>query len=151
MGSTWAQSPTRRHHAQVGTLPLIRAHHPILITLNSAYDILRYPTITQDILASLIPALSKVDPRLFERVHIDGRYHGHIHRQEADVRAFMADESLLLDPLIDYQTVDGLSSEVKERLAAVRPTTIVRSIPSATFFRSTIFCFDEYGADAYDE
>jgi tRNA uridine 5-carboxymethylaminomethyl modification enzyme len=38
----------------------------------------------------------------------------------------MEDETLLLDPQMDYSQVAGLSSEVKERLFAVRPTTIVR-------------------------
>jgi tRNA uridine 5-carboxymethylaminomethyl modification enzyme len=37
----------------------------------------------------------------------------------------MEDESLLLDPQMDYSEVAGLSSEVRERLFAVRPTTVV--------------------------
>lgn len=141
MGKTRAQGPTRRHYAQV--LVCSSVWNTIILTVfDSAYDILRYPAVTQDILAALIPALTKVDPRLFERVHIDGRYHGHIHRQEADVRAFMADESLLLDPLIDYQAVDGLSSEVKERLVAVRPATIVRSIPPFSVSKNVVLMDD---------
>lgn len=43
----------------------------------------------------------------------------------ADLRVFMEDETLTLDPQMDYQKVEGLSSEVKERLGKVRPTTIV--------------------------
>jgi len=38
----------------------------------------------------------------------------------------MEDESLLLDPSMDYKLVPGLSSEVIEKLYRVRPTTIVR-------------------------
>lgn len=52
----------------------------------------------------------------------------HMSRQEADVRAFMEDESLLLDPRLDYSGVPGLSSEVIEKLYVVRPTTIVSYI-----------------------
>ena len=52
----------------------------------------------------------------------------HMSRQEADVRAFMEDESLILDPGLDYSTVPGLSSEVIERLYVVRPTTLVSYI-----------------------
>lgn len=37
----------------------------------------------------------------------------------------MQDESFTLDPQMDYNAVDGLSSEVKEKLAKVRPATIV--------------------------
>jgi tRNA uridine 5-carboxymethylaminomethyl modification enzyme len=38
---------------------------------------------------------------------------------------FMEDETLVLDPDIDYHAVQGLSAEVKERLSRVRPTNIV--------------------------
>lgn len=54
-----------------------------------------------------------------------GQYFPHLTRQMADLRVFMEDESLILDPQMDYQKVDGLSSEVKERLGKVKPTTIV--------------------------
>ena len=40
----------------------------------------------------------------------------------------MDDENLALDPQIDYNTINGLSSEVKERLFTVRPTSIVRGL-----------------------
>jgi tRNA uridine 5-carboxymethylaminomethyl modification enzyme len=40
----------------------------------------------------------------------------------------MEDESLILDPHMDYSTVTGLSSEVKERLFVVRPTTMVSGV-----------------------
>ena len=52
-------------------------------------------------------------------------YSSHLRRQEADLKVFMEDESLALDPHLDYGTVEGLSSEVRERLARVRPTSIV--------------------------
>jgi tRNA uridine 5-carboxymethylaminomethyl modification enzyme len=57
-----------------------------------------------------------------------GRYSSHLRRQEADLRTFMDDETLTLDPRIDYNVVTGLSSEVRERLFAVRPTTIVSQL-----------------------
>ena len=41
---------------------------------------------------------------------------------------FMEDESLLLDPHMDYSTITGLSSEVRERLFTVRPTTMVSNM-----------------------
>jgi hypothetical protein len=46
-------------------------------------------------------------------------------RQDADVRLFLTDESLLLQPALDYAQVTGLSSEECERLARTRPLSIV--------------------------
>jgi tRNA uridine 5-carboxymethylaminomethyl modification enzyme len=53
-----------------------------------------------------------------------GRYSAHLRRQEADLRVFMDDETLTLDPHMDYGSIEGLSSEVRERLSHVRPTTM---------------------------
>jgi tRNA uridine 5-carboxymethylaminomethyl modification enzyme len=54
-----------------------------------------------------------------------GRYSPFLRRQEADLKAFHEDEDLALDPHMDYSGVAGISSEVKEKLAVIRPTTIV--------------------------
>ena len=55
-----------------------------------------------------------------------GQYDAHLARQQADVRAFSEDESLVLDPKMEYSDIVGLSAEVAERLYRVKPTTIVR-------------------------
>lgn len=56
-----------------------------------------------------------------------GRYAAHLHRQDADVRLFLAEESLRLQPTLDYSQVVGLSSEEHERLTRVRPASLVSS------------------------
>ena len=104
------------------------------------------PRITINDIIPAIPALGKIDPRLLARVQIDGvvpyvtswgslnshgvskflgRYTPFLRRQEADLKAFHEDEDLVLDPHMDYSGVVGISSEVKEKLAAIKPTTIV--------------------------
>lgn len=55
-------------------------------------------------------------------------YAPHLPRQQADLALFHADESLQLDPDMDYSKVQGLSEEVRERLQRVRPTTLVSSV-----------------------
>jgi tRNA U34 5-carboxymethylaminomethyl modifying enzyme MnmG/GidA len=63
-----------------------------------------------------------------------GRYAAHLHRQDADVRLFLAEESLRLQPTLDYAQVAGLSSEECERLTRMCPASIVSS--------GSIFAFD---------
>ncbi|KAF7794656.1 hypothetical protein EIP86_005794 [Pleurotus ostreatoroseus] len=75
-------------------------------------------------LMPIIPELNTFDPAILARVAIDATYAPHLKRQAQDIRVFMEDEQLVLDPLLDYQSIFGLSDEVKERLARVRPTTI---------------------------
>ena len=63
-----------------------------------------------------------------------GRYAAHVRRQDADVRLFLAEESLRLQPTLDYAQIAGLSSEERERLTRMRPASIVRS--------GSIYAFD---------
>jgi tRNA U34 5-carboxymethylaminomethyl modifying enzyme MnmG/GidA len=55
-------------------------------------------------------------------------YAPHLPRQLADLALFHTDESLQLDPDMDYSKVQGLSDEVRERLQRIRPTTLVSSL-----------------------
>ncbi|KZT30098.1 glucose-inhibited division protein A subfamily [Neolentinus lepideus HHB14362 ss-1] len=92
--------------------------------VRSAYDLLSNPLCDLSHLKAAIPELADVDPEILTRVEIDGRYGPFLTRQEADLRVFMEDETLVLDPHMNYDGIDGLSSEVKERLYRVRPTSI---------------------------
>ncbi|KZT66489.1 glucose-inhibited division protein A subfamily [Daedalea quercina L-15889] len=89
----------------------------------TAFQMLHNPNIKIGQLVDIVPDLALVEPRILERAGIEASYHSYLQRQEADLRAFMDDETLTLDTALDYGSVDGLSSEVKERLRVVRPTT----------------------------
>ncbi|KAI0313798.1 glucose inhibited division protein A-domain-containing protein [Amylostereum chailletii] len=92
--------------------------------VRSAHDLLRHPDVGSRFFVDLIPGLEKIDPNVLSRIDIDGLYSWHLHRQSADLRAFMADETLVLQPDIDYKLVPGLSSEERERLTRVQPRSI---------------------------
>ena len=90
----------------------------------SVGDLLAYPDITTQTLRGIWPALSEIDPAVVEQLEIDGRYAGYLQRQNADVDAFRRDEALLLPDSLDYRTIGGLSTEVREKLARARPATL---------------------------
>jgi len=92
--------------------------------MRSAFDMLRHQGVTLESIKAALPEVAAQDPLILDRVAIDGRYNLHLRRQEADLRVFLDDENLTLDPQINYDTVEGLSSEVKERLAKIRPISI---------------------------
>ncbi|KAJ6558253.1 glucose inhibited division protein A-domain-containing protein [Mycena capillaripes] len=92
--------------------------------MRSAYRMLRYPTLKESDLRAAVPALSAIPSRILTRVQIDGIYSPFVSRQEADLQEFMRDETLVLDPHLDYSAVVGLSAEIRERLQRIRPATL---------------------------
>ncbi|MGF1525648.1 MAG: tRNA uridine-5-carboxymethylaminomethyl(34) synthesis enzyme MnmG, partial [Candidatus Competibacterales bacterium] len=59
-----------------------------------------------------------------EQVEIQCKYQGYIDRQRAEIAGQQRLEHTLLPLELDYRAVAGLSSEVRERLARARPTTL---------------------------
>ncbi|KIJ67332.1 hypothetical protein HYDPIDRAFT_173907 [Hydnomerulius pinastri MD-312] len=94
--------------------------------LRSAFELLRNPAFTLDDLArsGAVPGLAEIEPHIKSRITIDATYAPHLPRQLADLEAFHTDESLLLDPNMDYSQIRGISEEVRERLQRLRPTTL---------------------------
>ncbi len=69
-----------------------------------------------------------------EQVEIQARYHGYIARQRDEIARQQRNENKPLPTDLDYRQVRGLSSEVREKLLAVRPGTIGQAarIPGVT-------------------
>jgi tRNA uridine 5-carboxymethylaminomethyl modification enzyme len=100
----------------------------------SAAALLAYPDVGLDRLAALWPELGALGSDVAEQIEIDARYTAYLARQDADIAAFRRDEALTLSPDLNYVAIGGLSSEVREKLAASRPETLgaAARIPGVT-------------------
>ena len=87
-------------------------------------QLLAYPTIGFHDLAKVWPQILAWPATVREQLEIDASYAGYLDRQAADAEAFRRDEDLRLPADLDYAGVGGLSNEVREKLAAVRPLTL---------------------------
>ncbi|EKV32169.1 tRNA uridine 5-carboxymethylaminomethyl modification enzyme GidA [Caenispirillum salinarum AK4] len=90
----------------------------------SAMTLLGYPEVDMARLRDLWPELNALRADVAEQLEIEGRYAGYLGRQEADIRAFRKDEALRLPDGLDYAQVGGLSNEVRQKLAAAKPSTL---------------------------
>ncbi|MGZ8388871.1 MAG: tRNA uridine-5-carboxymethylaminomethyl(34) synthesis enzyme MnmG, partial [Rhodoplanes sp.] len=70
------------------------------------------------------PQLAALSPAIAEQLEIDAKYSVYLDRQAADIAAYRRDEALALPDDLDYAAVSGLSHEVRQKLAAVRPRTL---------------------------
>jgi len=59
-----------------------------------------------------------------EQLAIDAQYRGYLDRQQSDIQDFRKDEALLLPDTLIYDEIGGLSMEVRQKLTAVRPSTL---------------------------
>lgn len=87
-------------------------------------EILRYKDMNMRRIAEFWPELSGLSPAIAEQIEIIGLYSGYMDRQEADIRAFRNDESLLIPEDIDFNAIGGLSNEIRSKLEEARPTTL---------------------------
>ncbi len=89
------------------------------------FDLLRRPEVTYASLMTLPGAGEGIDsPEAIEQVEIQAKYQGYIERQKEEVEKSLAHESMSLPPDMDYSEVHGLSFEVRQRLAKMRPQTL---------------------------
>lgn len=87
-------------------------------------ELLAYPTISFEQLAGIWPQVADWAPAVREQVEIDATYAGYLDRQASDVADFRREEALRLPDDFDYGSVGSLSTEVREKLQAIRPRTL---------------------------
>lgn len=86
--------------------------------------LLRRPGIRYRDLAPLDPARPQLPKEVVEEVEIQVKYDGYIERQLKEVERFRSLEGRRIPPDLDYTQVHGLSREVVEKLAKIRPLSI---------------------------
>jgi tRNA uridine 5-carboxymethylaminomethyl modification enzyme len=90
----------------------------------SAFELLGRPEIDLARLAAIWPELAALPPRVAETLTVEARYAGYLDRQQVDIRAFRADESLHLPADLDFAALSGLSNEMRARLTEARPASL---------------------------
>ena len=90
----------------------------------SAFDLLSYPDLSFKQLVKVWPQLGDIDLPIAEQVETDALYAVYLHRQAQDIEALKRDEALEIPDGFDYETLAGLSNEVKQKLDVVRPSTL---------------------------
>ncbi len=87
-------------------------------------ELLSLPGVSFQVILNIWPELGTLPVDVVEQLEIDAQYAGYLDRQDADILAFRRDEGLSLPEDLDYQAVQGLSTEAKVKLEAIRPTTL---------------------------
>ncbi|WP_170755513.1 tRNA uridine-5-carboxymethylaminomethyl(34) synthesis enzyme MnmG [Ruegeria lacuscaerulensis] len=89
--------------------------------------VLAFPDVSFEDLLPLIPALKAVDQDIRLQVERDALYANYIERQKKDVEAMKRDESYEIPQDFDFFALEGLSSEMKQKLSIARPENIAQA------------------------
>ena len=87
-------------------------------------DLLRRPQIGYDLLAPFDPDRPPLSRAITEAVEIRLKYAGYIARQEKQVKEFQKAESRPLPPDADYEAIQGLRLEARQKLQEIRPLSV---------------------------
>ena len=87
-------------------------------------DLLKRPQISYEDLTPVDKGRTTDDRNILEQVEIEIKYDGYIKRQLIIVEQVRKLESKILPEDIDYNSIDGLRLEAREKLSKVRPESI---------------------------
>jgi tRNA uridine 5-carboxymethylaminomethyl modification enzyme len=93
-------------------------------TRRDALELLALPNVDFQTITRIWPQLAVLNPSIVELIQTDARYCGYLGRQEADILAFRRDEGVALPEDLDYESIRSLSTEVRQKLARIRPLTL---------------------------
>lgn len=90
----------------------------------SWYQQLKRPEISISDVSASVPELARFSPNVLHQAAMDITYEGYIKRQEQQVRRFEKMENIKIPQDFDYDAVDGISNESKEKFKKVRPISV---------------------------
>ncbi len=95
-----------------------------LKTAFSLADLICRPELDYETLAELDPDRPKLSRDVIEQVEIELKYRGYIDRQNSQIEAFKKNENKKIPEDIDYDDVESLRIEARQKLKKFRPLNI---------------------------
>ncbi len=93
-------------------------------TKRSAFDLLSFKDVTFEHVCMLDQSLKVLEPMIARQLSIEALYSNYIQRQQRDVDMLRKDEGIQIPNDFDYESISGLSNELKAKLIKSRPESI---------------------------
>jgi tRNA uridine 5-carboxymethylaminomethyl modification enzyme len=100
----------------------------------SLAELLKRPELTYADIKEISPPENDVSEAVAEQVMIQLKYAGYIDRQQQDVDRLQRHESMPIPSDVNFDQVEGLSNEIRQKLNEMRPANLARAgrIPGVT-------------------
>jgi tRNA uridine 5-carboxymethylaminomethyl modification enzyme len=90
----------------------------------SVLEVLALPGVATERVEAAFPWLRDVAPAIRTQLEAEALYAPYLRRQEAERRLLEREEKAAIAETLDFDAVDGLSAEMRQRLKAARPATL---------------------------
>ncbi|MDY0374152.1 MAG: tRNA uridine-5-carboxymethylaminomethyl(34) synthesis enzyme MnmG [Desulfobacterium sp.] len=87
-------------------------------------QLLKRAGISYSAVEKFAPSPCPISTRIKKQVEIETKYEGYITRQVSEIKKFKDMEKIKIPGNINFQTVHGLSNELREKLTGVRPLSL---------------------------
>jgi len=94
----------------------------------SLLQILKFKDVTLEKIRSIFSDIPKYDDEIEDLIKTESHYSGYIEQQKRDISIFEKDENLMIPKNINYDSISGLSNEVKRKLNDVKPLTFGQAL-----------------------
>ena len=96
--------------------------------LRKSSEILTQRDVDMTKIREIWPNIPYFGKSIDEQIEINAHYRGYLKKQKADILAFKKDENLIIPDKIDYNSLSGLSNEVKAKFNQIKPKTMGQAL-----------------------
>jgi len=96
--------------------------------LRSADEILTQKEVNMHKIRKIWSEIPLYEKEIDEQIEINSHYRGYLKKQNADILAFKRDENMIIPDKIDYDSLAGLSKEVKSKFKLIKPKTMGQAL-----------------------
>ena len=90
-------------------------------------QVLAFPNVSYKDLFKLEPKLIKIDEETLKQIQKDATYVNYLDRQRKDIDTIKKDERVLIPMDLDYNSIQGLSTELRLKLSRARPINMLQA------------------------
>ncbi len=90
-------------------------------------QVLAFPNVSYKDLFKLEPKLIKINEETLKQIQKDATYVNYLDRQRKDIDTIKKDERVLIPMDLDYNSIQGLSTELKVKLSRARPKNMLQA------------------------
>jgi tRNA uridine 5-carboxymethylaminomethyl modification enzyme len=94
----------------------------------SLLQILKFKDVTLEKIRSIFSDIPKYEDEIEDLIKTESHYSGYIEQQKRDISIFEKDENLMIPKKINYDSISGLSNEVKRKLKEIKPLTFGQAL-----------------------